>query len=216
MQIVPAILETSLSSVKQKIAIIQTDGHFQTAQLDIIDGELLPTMTVTPLDLENLDFGHLQLDFHLMTQEPLDLVWELAGLGSPLPVATVCGQVERMSQQQAFLQTVKDKGWKSGLALDLFTPLESIDDEAWSLLDEILFLAVPMGAQGQKFSSSVFDKIKEAQQIIVKRQLKIKIAIDGGIKPEQLKNLYALRVDKVVIGSFLWSGNFADQKQALI
>lgn len=211
MQIVPAILESDLNQVAEKLAIIKADNHFGVVQLDIIDGHLLPTITVTPLDLSALDFQDLQLDFHFMTDEPLDYIWELAAQTPSLPVRAVFGQIEHMSDQAAFLQAARDRGWQAGLALDLDTPIDSLDEAAWPLLDEVLLLAVPMGAQGQSFNSGVLLKIKELQTEIAARHLSIKICIDGGVKPEQLKLLQPLHPDHIAIGSFLWSGDFANQ-----
>ncbi|MDO5561254.1 MAG: hypothetical protein Q4G02_00550 [bacterium] len=208
MQIVPAILESNLDQVAEKLEIIKTDGHFGVVQIDITDGQLVPQLTVTPLDLVDLDYGQLKLDFHLMTEEPLDYVWELAAQEPILPVRAVFGQVERMGEQKAFLQAVRERGWKSGLALDLETPIDSINENAWTELDEVLLLAVPMGAQGQIFDSEVLIKAKELQEEIRARNLEIKISIDGGVKPEQLKELKDLNIDQAVIGSFLWSGDF--------
>lgn len=208
MQIVPAILESNLDQVIEKLEIVKADGHFGVVQIDITDGQLVPQLTVTPLDLVDLDYNQLKLDFHLMTEEPLDYVWELAAQEPALPVRAVFGQVERMGEQKAFLQAIHERGWTSGLALDLSTPIDSIDENAWAELDEILLLAVPMGAQGQTFNSEVLIKAKELQDEIRTRNLEIKISIDGGVKPEQLRELKDLKIDQAVIGSFLWSGNF--------
>ena len=213
LQIVPAILESDPAAVATKLEIVKIDNHFGVVQIDIADGQLVPALTVTPLDLADLNYGNLQLDFHLMTEEPLDYVWELAAQEPTLPVRAVFGQVERMGDQKAFLQAVRDRGWRSGLALDLETPIDSIDENAWSELDEVLLLAVPMGEQGQMFDSDVLLKIKELQEEIAARDLEIKISVDGGVKLEQLKELKELKINQIVIGSFLWSGDF--EKKAI-
>ncbi len=215
MQIVPAILESEIGAVAEKISIVQKDNHFNVIQIDIADGQLVENLTVTPLDLSLLDFGSLKLDFHLMTEDPLDYVWELAAQEPSLPVRAVFGQVERMSDQNAFLKAVRERGWTTGLALDLETPIDSIKESSWEQIDEILLLAVPMGSQGQTFDSEVLIKIAELKEEIKTRKLKIKINVDGGIKPEQLKELLTLQIDQAVIGSFLWSGEFEKKETEL-
>jgi pentose-5-phosphate-3-epimerase len=215
MHIVPAILETSIPQVQDKLDIVAADGNFSTVQIDIADGPLVPTLTVTPLDLVGLDFASIQLDFHLMTEDPLDYVWEIAAQGQQLPVRAIFGQVERLSDQAAFLRAIRDRGWRSGLALDLDTPLDSIDDSSWAQLDEILLLAVPMGRQGQVFSPQIFAKIDELHQELAVRRLSAQIVIDGGIKPPLLARLAQAQVNTLVIGSFLWENDFTSQAAEL-
>ncbi len=215
MQIIPAILENDLSEVAEKLAIVQADGNFKTVQIDITDGQLVENLTVTPMDLASLDFGDLKIDFHLMTEEPLDYVWEIAAQEGALPTRAVFGQIERMGDQIAFLKAARERDFVAGLALDLETPIDSITEAAWREIDEVLLLAVPMGVQGQKFSAAIWTKVKELQTEIAARHLKIKINLDGGIKPEQLKELKETQIDQAVIGSFLWAGSFDTQVEMM-
>lgn len=215
MRIIPAILETDPNEVSQKLEIVQADNNFKNIQIDIIDGQLLPSLTVTPHDLISLDFSDLTVDFHLMCEDPLDYVWEIAAQGNKLPTRAIYGQIERMSGQKEFLQAIKNYGWQAGLALDLDTPLESIDDDVWSQLDEILLLSVPMGQQGQEFQPQILAKIKTLEKIITSQNLKIKIIVDGGIKPLHLSLFNQTQVAGLAIGSFLWANDFSDQQQQL-
>lgn len=215
MQVTPAILENDVGEVAEKLAIVTADGNFKVVQLDVADGQLTDSLTVTPLDLSLVNWGDLKVDFHLMTEEPLDYVWEIAAQEPALPVRAVYGQVERMGEQTAFLRAVRERGWTAGLALDIETPVDSIRESAWAEIDEILLLAVPMGSQGRTFDSEVLVKVKELQEEIAGRGLAIKIGVDGGIKPAQLKELQTVGVDMVVIGSFLWAGEFEQQEAAI-
>lgn len=213
MQIVPAILENNLDEVAKKLAIIQEDGNFKIAQIDITDGQLVENLTVTPMDLADLDFGDLKIDWHLMTEEPLDYVWEIAAQETKLPTRAVFGQIERMSDQNAFLKAARERGFTAGLALDLDTPIDSITEAAWSEIEEILLLTVPMGKQGQNFIPTIWEKVEELRTEIKARGLKIKIGLDGGIRPDQLKKIKEEQIDQAVIGSFLWQGTFGTQAE---
>ncbi len=206
MEIIPAILESEIEAVAEKVAIVQADHNFGTVQIDIGDGELIERLTVTPLDLLEVDFGELKIDFHLMCEEPLDYLWEIAANEAGLRVRAAFGQVERMGDQSAFLKAAQERGYKAGLALDLETPLESIDESAWANLDEVLLLAVPMGSQDQEFNESIYEKITQLQKEIEQRKLRVEIVIDGGIKLAQLQALNKAGVEKLAIGSYLWSG----------
>ncbi|MBQ6450082.1 hypothetical protein IJJ08_04260 [bacterium] len=216
MKIIPAILETDSELVAEKLADVISDGRLDTIQLDILDGTLSPQLTVTPYDLAGLDWGELRVDFHLMTEDPLDYVWELAAQNPSLPVRAVAGQVERMSEQKAFLEAIKERGWQAGLALDLDTPLESIDDHVWGLLDQLVLMSVPLGRQGQAFDEHVLTKLHELTHIMQEYSLKTEILVDGGIKPAELAQLGALGVGACAVGSFLWQGDYHERVEALL
>ena len=215
LELVPAILSSEQEVVQQQLLLASQESRFRIVQIDIADGQLVETLTVTPYDVKDLDFTRLQVDFHLMTQDPLDYVWEIAAQGAALPVRAILGQVERMSDQMAFVEACKEYGYQAGLALDLATPVESVEPEMWTCLDKILLLSVPMGAQGQKFSELIWDKIATVRQQCRQCQSRCQIIVDGGVRPDLLPDLIANEVSEVAIGSYMWRGNFRQNCDAL-
>lgn len=212
MQISPAILTDSLATFAQQLALVKQIPEIKSIQVDIIDALFADNITINPSDLVDFDFEDLAIDFHLMTEEPMDYVWELIDCGQKLPTQSVIGQIEKMSHQLDFLEEIKKAGWQAGLAINLFTPLENIEDSAWEYLDQVLLMAVEAGAQGQTFNSLVFAKIEELKNKIKKSNKQIKIAIDGGIKTEQIKNLQKAGVNQIAVGSALFNAdNFAKE-----
>ena len=205
MQINPAILTDSLATFAQQLALVKQEPTIKIVQIDIIDALFADNLTVNPSDLVDFDFGNLVIDFHLMTEEPMDYVWELIDCGQRLPTFSVIAQIEKMSNQADFLEEVKKVGWQAGLALDLFTPLENIEKASWEHLDHVLLMAVEAGAQGQNFNLSVFEKIKELKTLIKNFDNNIKISVDGGIKTTHIKTLKEAGVDQIAIGSALFN-----------
>ena len=187
-----------------QIALANEDDRLEVLQLDIIDGWFADNLTLTPTDYAEIDFGQLQLDFHLMTEEPLDYVFELLEQRDFLPVRSIIAQIERMSSQPTFVDQVKKTGWKVGLSLDLFTPVESIDFEHIAELDFVQIMAIEAGFQGQSFVMNTVEKIKELQKIRQEKNYQFEIIVDGGIKHEQVKLLQSIGVDAATIGSGLW------------
>ena len=208
LELIPAILSSEQEVVQQQLLLAGQESKFRVVQIDIADGQLVEALTVTPYDVKDLDFGSLQVDFHLMTQDPLDYLWEIAAQGPALPVRAVLGQVERMSDQAAFIAGCHEYGYQAGLALDLITPVESVETEMWGRLDKILLLSVPMGAQGQKFSELIWDKITAVREQCRQCQSRCQIIVDGGVRPNVLSELMANQVHEAAVGSYLWRGNF--------
>jgi len=205
MEINPAILTADPHLATQQINLVKTESDFEVLQIDVIDGFFADYLTIRPADLLGLDLTGLELDIQLMTEEPMDYVWEMIEQAKELPIRAVYGQIERMSDQFQFLEEVKKQNWQAGLALDLFTPVESLDDDAWQWLDTVLLMSVEAGAQGQRFNHLVIKKIKALQTLAQHNNCPIKIALDGGIKAKHLSTLAELGVDRVAIGSALFA-----------
>ncbi len=204
MKIFPAILSQDVNIVARQVELVKDQPQVQTVQIDVIDGYYADNLTVTPVDLVNLDFGQLQADFHLMVDEPLDYLYEIRDHQKELPVRAVIGQIEKMTYQDQFVQEAKKQGFKAGLSLDLYTPVVSVEPAALAELDVIQLMAIKAGFQGQKFSPAVFDKLKELQQLKKERGYHFEIIVDGGVKFSQFAQLKKLGVDGAAIGSLLW------------
>jgi ribulose-phosphate 3-epimerase len=197
----PAILSGDLRYVGTQLDRLR-DAGFQNIQIDVCDGSYSPEVTITPQDLLEFDLTGLSFDFHLMTEEPMDYVWELEEYEGRLPIRAVFGQLERMSYQEAFLEEVKKHNWLAGLAVDLFTPIDSITPEAWDWIDALLLMSVEAGEQGQVFQELVFEKVKLAREKIRQNAEPVRIFIDGGVNLENIAGLEK-KVDEVAVGSAL-------------
>lgn len=203
MNVLPAILTDSFSLFQQQLESIKESSRVNTIHIDVIDGLFVDNLTVTPLDLTVADFDQFKIDFHLMTEEPMDFVFECAGLREYLPIRHLIGQIERMSHQLDFVQEVKRTGWEAGLALDLFTPVESIDEEVWPDLHTLLIMSVEAGMQEQTFNRLALEKVREVRQRFPDSG-RMKIQIDGGVKTLNAKEILDSGVDELVVGSGIW------------
>lgn len=207
MQLTPTLLCGDINLFRQQLDQVLDHTQSKAIQVDVIDGLYAENVTLTPSDLAlaDLDFTDLKLDFHLMTEEPMDYVWELIEHQAQLPIRAVYGQIEKMSYQENFLEEVKKQGWQAGLALNLFTPVESIHDNAWEWLDGVLLMAVEAGEQGQLFQEAVLAKVTELQAVAKSKNKTVEIVIDGGVKAEQLAALKKVGVNQAAVGSALFA-----------
>src|SRR5579859_967692 len=202
MHIVPAILTDSFNTLQQQLDLVRYISAIEAVQIDVIDGHFVDNLTVTPLDLTVADFDPLHIDFHFMTEEPMDFVYECEGVKDYLPIRRIYGQVERMSHQQDFLREVRSNNWEAGLAVNLFTPLEAINEETWSELDHILLMAVEAGEQNQTFHKQVLEKVKQLREQLPSERLHI--TVDGGIKLSNAAALIEAGVNELNVGSAIW------------
>lgn len=201
MKLIPAILTDDVNQVQNYLNKIEPIEEIELVQIDVLDGQFADNMTVTPLDLVGLDFGHLELDFHLMVQEPMDLVQELIEIKSQLPIRAVIGHVEQMTHQQQFLDEVQKNGWVAGLALDIFTPLTAVNPKVLTKLPLLELLGVEAGFQNQELKPLLFNKIERLSKLDCNQDLEL--MVDGGVKLEHLEKLLELNVDSIAVGSAL-------------
>ena len=203
MTIYPAILTSNLRKAQAQLNLARTFS-VSGVQLDIIDGYYADNFTLTPIDYATLDFAQLQADFHLMTEEPMDYVYEIFDQQKKLPVRAIIGQVEKMSRQKDFLTEIKKHSFLAGLSIDLFTPLSEVDDHNFAFLDVLQIMAVEAGFQGQSFHQQVIPIIKEAVALRNKNEYNFAIIVDGGVNSSNLVELKAAGVDAAVVGSAIW------------
>ena len=213
MQIYPAILTDSIAQANEQLATAQEISDIETVQIDIIDGRFADNLTITPADFTELEFGELTCDLHIMTEEPMDIVFELLENKNEVPVRAVIGQVERMSNQHFFLEEVQKQEWLPGLSLDLFTPVEAIDETSWQYVKVIQLMGVEAGFQGQKFNELVIEKIVELHTVEREFGAEFEVIIDGGITLKVAEKLSGEGIDGLAVGSAFWN---SQDKQALL
>jgi ribulose-phosphate 3-epimerase len=216
MNIFPSILTDSETEAQNQLTICSDSGLVQGVQLDIIDGYFVDNMTIFPGSYESMNFEDLEVDFHLMTQEPLDFVREIADFKDLIPVRAVIGQIEQMSSQELFVDEVRRNNWDIGFSLNLHTPLESVEDDLWERINIIQLMSVQAGVQGQKFHEYTYTKLEQLHDLIREKDLKIEIMVDGGVNLDNFNKLLEYGVETVTPGSYLWKADdFAEAFQNL-
>jgi ribulose-phosphate 3-epimerase len=167
----PTVFEEDLKKVWKLVPRVQ---------FDIIDGKFAPTETVMPEVLKNIDTV-VEFDAHLMVDEPGEWIDRCVESG----ITGVYGQVEKMTDIPTFVADAQMAGLRVGLAYDLDTPIEGLEQYIDNI-DGVLLLSVKAGAQGQKFDESVLTKIKEVR----KMSKSVKIIVDGGLNVENIKKCF--------------------------
>ncbi len=203
MKFYPAILSDNQAVIEKQLTQTLAMEDIDTIHFDILDGYFADNLTITPADLTRFDFADKQIDLHLMTYEPLDALYETRDYPD-LPVRSVIAQVEKLSYQATFLKDAKNENWQAGLALNLFTPLEEINNESWENLDILLIMGIEAGFQGQKFNFSALEKVQAAAELVEERQLPVEILVDGGVKLDNIIAIAEAGADSAAIGSSFW------------
>ena len=199
-QIIPSILTNDPEEAKKLIA--QCEGLVDRIHIDIIDGKFADNNTIDPTALQNIETQTL-MDFHLMVDEPINWIEKCINSGADRIIA----QVERMTDQSAFVEKVQKAGVKSGLGLDLGTPVTILEREILQEVDIILVMSVEAGFGGQEFEPSVLTKFEQLDRIRAQDNTPFRLCDDGGITLENVKSVHYTGVEEIVIGRRLFDGD---------
>lgn len=204
LEVIPDVLEGSLSEVQKKLDRIR--GRFTLMHVDIIDGLFADNITISISDLQELDRGDVELEVHLMADDPHEYIEECVAVGC----SSVIAQIEKMSNQGAFIDELHENNIQAGLAVDLYTPVSSIEENVMDRVDSILLMSVKTGFSGQEFNELVVDKIKD-----LRTKYDGRIVVDGGINDETVELIVGAGADAVAVNSYLWEGNIEDKIRRL-
>lgn len=199
--IIPAILDQNIDEVGRKINLVkdQTD----LIHIDIIDGIFADNLTIGVSDLGQLELpDKLKFDYHLMVEYPEEMLGECHAHQG----VRVLAQIEKMHSQSEFVQTCQELQMLPGLALDLYTPVASIQVDLANL-DGILLMSVKAGFSGQEFHPEIADKIKDLRN----RGYQGHIVMDGGMRPETIKHCKEAGADQFGVTSYLWKSQDPQQ-----
>lgn len=214
-EIIPAILTDNVTDLKQKLASVDeavsvNEANVKRVQIDVIDGVYVDNKTVDPANMLGIETD-LALDFHLMVKEPINWVEKCARAGGD----RIIGQIEMMSSQKDFVGRVQEEGLYVGLAVDLETPISSLDSLILNNLDVVLLMAVKAGWGGQKFDPKVISKIKELDEIRVRDKTPFRICVDGGETEDVIDQTHFAGADEVAVGKRVILGDITENIQRL-
>lgn len=193
-EIVPTILTSDFFQLSERMELLKDVAG--RVQVDIIDGKFAENQTIPIESLKELTIEP-KLDLHLMVKEPEE--WINRSL-EVLPDQLI-GQVEMMSDISGFINQTVEAGMKVGIALDLQTPVESVPEEDYHLVDTILLLGVRAGFGGQEFDPGVLSKIEKIKSIVGDL---VEIGVDGGVGEKEILLCKKAGADIFCIGSSFW------------
>ena len=204
------ILTADLLRLGSEVSLIEQAG-VKAVHFDVMDGCFCPMMTLGPPLIKAVKTLLLK-DVHLMIEEPLEKVGDYVAAGADLITvhAESCRHPHRVLQQLGKMANVNDpaRGLIRGVALNPGTPLATLEPLLGEL-EMILLLAVNPGWGGQKFIGSTSGRLTEAKKMIRESGNDVLLAVDGGIKRDNIAEMGARGADLVVTGSAVFDGKAA-------
>ena len=198
-EIAPSILSADFSCLGDHIRAVERGGA-GGLQVVVMDGHFVPNITVgLPVVKSLAGFTRLPIDAHLMISDPGTYAAQFVEAGAQM----VSVHVEADAHLHRTFMSIKAGGAKAGVVLNPATPVDSIA-EALQFVDYVLVMSVNPGFGGQKFIPQALDKVKRLRQMILERQLNVRIEIDGGIDRSNIESVVAAGAEIIVAGSAIF------------
>jgi ribulose-phosphate 3-epimerase len=191
-RIVPAILTDN--PVELAKLVRQTEGFTDFAQVDIMDGQFVPSRSVTCGQVTAVKIK-IAWEAHLMVLHPENCLEDFYRTGA----GKIVFHYEATPAPEKIIRQIRGLGIKVGLAVNPETPIDAFSPLVKDV-DSVLFLAVHPGFYGAAFLPEVLDKIKAFR----KAYPKMETGIDGGVKEDNIVNIAQSGVDFICIGSALF------------
>ena len=196
-QISPSLMCADFTRLSEELRKLEA-GNIEYLHIDIMDGVFVPNFT---LGTDFVKMLHrettIPLDIHMMVTEPGDkLSWFEIGKGDYVSV-----HYEACTHIQRVLNTIRERGGKSMLALNPGTPL-TVLDELLPDLDAVLVMTVNPGFAGQKLIPGTLDKIRRCRALLDERGYSnIEIECDGNVSFENAKKMKEAGANIFVAGT---------------
>ncbi len=201
-QIVPAILATSEQEYKNQLENIQssTDLLEGWVHIDFMDNKFVPNKSIDPILLTN-NPTKIKKEAHLMVEKPSEMVGPLKDLDFERIIVHV-----ESEEVKKTLKEVADAKLKAGIAIKHDTLIEELFPYLMDV-DLVLIMCIQAGFQGQPFLADSIERVREVTKLRDEKGLNFEIAVDGGVKDENVNLLVAAGAERLVMGSFLEEGD---------
>ena len=108
------------------------------------------------------------------------------------------------------IHAIKEEGMQAGVALNPHTPIQVLN-EVIQDIDLVCMMSVNPGFGGQSFIENTYNKVEELKELILKKNSKTLIEIDGGVSSSNAEKLIEKGADVLVAGSFVFKSENSEE-----
>jgi ribulose-phosphate 3-epimerase len=196
----PSMIAGDLAHLADEVAGVaaaSVDGlHF-----DVMDGNFVPDITVGRLVIQAArPLSTLPFDAHLMVTQPEVLIPGIVEAGAN----RVSVHPEIGGHLQRTLTHIRGLGAQPGVAINPATPPDAVE---WVLddVDYVLVMSVNPGFSGQEFIPASIRKIEALSRMVAGSGREVRIMVDGGVSPENIRALVDAGASDFVTGAGLFA-----------
>ncbi len=199
-------VSVSILNVKNDDAI-QTLYNLETSginyfHIDVMDGKFVKNDTTNKM-LEFSEYlnqiSNLPLDVHLMVEDVESYIKSFA-IFEPNIITFHLEAAKSKEEVIRWIKLLNENNIRVGISIKPNTKIEEIY-EYLPFVHLVLVMTVEPGEGGQKLLPETIEKIKELKKYIDENSLEVDIEADGGINPQNAKNVREAGANILVAGS---------------
>jgi ribulose-phosphate 3-epimerase len=166
--------------------------------IDMADGHFVPLLGIGIEEAKRVrQATTIPFDVHLLVANPE--VWTPRVLDELSPsIVTFCAEATPHACRLA--QMIRQHDVMAGVAVNPGTPL-SILDYLLPAVDLVLIMTINPGIVGQTVIPGMIEKIADLRQLIARRNLDVRVAVDGNVSFETAPRMIQAGADFLVCGS---------------
>ena len=207
-KISPSILSCNFSKLGEEIESLEKAGA-DLIHIDVMDGHFVPNITIGPEVIKKIrPLTKVPFDVHLMISPVDNFIEDFANAGSDI----ITIHPEATKDLKKSIELIKKFDKKVGISLNPNSEIILVEPYL-NDIDLILVMSVNPGFAGQKFKPEVLKKLEKIKKIIVSKNLKIDLEIDGGINFQNSIDAKNAGANILVSGSTIFNGNNGDLKK---
>ena len=198
--IAPSILSADFSNLAKDIEMIN-NSEADWFHVDVMDGVFVPNISFGfPVIGAISKYAKKPLDVHLMIVEPDKYLAKFKEVGAH----SLSVHYEACIHLHRTIQGIKALGMKAGVAINPHTPVNLLSDIIADI-DLVCMMSVNPGFGGQKFIENTYAKTSALKEIILQKNSKALIEIDGGVDLNNIERLIQAGADVFVAGNTVFS-----------
>jgi ribulose-phosphate 3-epimerase len=200
-RLAPSILSADFGQLAENVRELDRTGEVDRIHIDVMDGMFVPNLSFGSLIIAAVRRATtLPLDVHLMTVDPGRYYAGYVDSGA----TSLTVHVEACPHLNRDLTEIRRLGARAGVAINPGTPVGALD-AVFGDLDVVLVMSVNPGFGGQKFIGSSLDKLSRVRQRLAEAGSVVDIAVDGGIGPENAREVVDAGATVLIAGSSVFS-----------
>lgn len=191
----PSMMCVDISDLSVQIKDLEAAGA-SMFHLDVMDGHFVPNFALGLEDIKAISkLATIPYDVHLMLSNPDPYIDLFANLGCEI----IYVHAEAPVHLHRTLSNIRKSGAKAGVVLNPGTSVSALE-EILDVTDVILVMSVNPGYAGQDFINSTYKKIDRIIDLLNMHGSHARLAIDGAISPQVVKNLSS-KIEYFILGT---------------